>query len=365
MKGLKSIMEIIKIDMEDAKYPQRLLKVKNFPTEIYAIGNMDLLNSKFMVGIVGSRRCTEYGRRVANEFAKALSEKEICVVSGMAIGIDGISHNSAIEEKGKTIAVLGSGLKYIYPQENEWLFHKIIEKGGCIISEYPPDTEPDNKNYPIRNRIISGISDAVLVVEAIHRSGSTITAKYAKEEGKLVYAIPNTIYESTGVGTNRLLRGGAILVTDPMQIVQDLNQLYSREENSKNFINGKNAVKDSEVCESRRNKTRSKVKKLMINNDKKIKENNIIEKSRENKQVKKEQQESISMDNVTIKQIIPKEYVEVYRILTNEPVHINEIAKKMNKQVFEVTSIITMMEIEGYAYQPKTNYFSRNINTTI
>ena len=106
-------MEIIKIDMDDAKYPQRLLKVKNFPTEIYAIGNMDLLNSKFMVGIVGSRRCTEYGRRVANEFAKALSEKEICVVSGMAIGIDGISHNSAIEEKGKTIAVLGSGLKYI------------------------------------------------------------------------------------------------------------------------------------------------------------------------------------------------------------------------------------------------------------
>ena len=137
---------------------------------------------------------------------------------------DGIAHNAAIEEKGKTVAVLGSGLNYIYPPENEWLFHKIIEKGGCIISEYSPETEPNNKNFPIRNRIISGLSDALLVLEAIHRSGSTITAKYAKQEGKLVYAIPNTIYISTGVGTNRLLQEGAILVTDPMQIVEEVKQ---------------------------------------------------------------------------------------------------------------------------------------------
>ena len=161
---------------------------------------------KYTVAIVGSRKCTEYGRRVASEFSKKLSEKGICVVSGMAAGIDGIAHNAAIEECGKTIAVLGGGFNHIYPPENEWLFHKIVEKGGCVISEYSPEIEADKSKFPIRNRIISGLSDAVLVVEALFKSGSTITARLAKQEGKKVYAIPNNIYVSTAGGTNRLIQ---------------------------------------------------------------------------------------------------------------------------------------------------------------
>ncbi len=121
-------MEIIEIDIDKTKYPQRLLQIKSFPTKIYAVGNIELLNAKYTVAIVGSRKCTEYGRRVASEFSKKLSEKGICVVSGMAAGIDGIAHNAAIEECGKTIAVLGGGFNHIYPPENEWLFHKIVEK---------------------------------------------------------------------------------------------------------------------------------------------------------------------------------------------------------------------------------------------
>ena len=163
-------------------YPQRLLKTKNFPTVIYAIGNIELLNCKYAVGIVGSRKCTEYGRKVANQFAQDLSRKGICIISGMALGIDGEAHNAAIKEIGKTIAVLGGGFNYIFPPENEWLFHKILENGGCVITEYPPEVEPDKNNFPIRNRVISGLSDALLVVEATHRSGSSITAKYAKNE---------------------------------------------------------------------------------------------------------------------------------------------------------------------------------------
>lgn len=128
-------MEIIEIDIDKTKYPQRLLQIKSFPTKIYAVGNIELLNAKYTVAIVGSRKCTEYGRRVASEFSKKLSEKGICVVSGMAAGIDGIAHNAAIDECGKTIAVLGGGFNHIYPPENEWLFHKIVEKGGCVISE--------------------------------------------------------------------------------------------------------------------------------------------------------------------------------------------------------------------------------------
>ena len=215
-------MKIIKIDVEDEKYPQRLLRTKNFPTEIYAIGNIELLNAKYTIGIVGTRKCTEYGRRVANEFGKELSSKGICIISGLAMGIDGIAHNVAIEEQGKTIAVLGCGLNYIYPPENEWLFHKILEKGGCIISEYPTNTKPEKSHFPSRNRIISGLSDAVLVVEANYRSGSSITAKYAKKEGKVVYAIPNIIYATEGIGTNRLIREGAVLVTKPEQIIENI-----------------------------------------------------------------------------------------------------------------------------------------------
>lgn len=138
------------------------------------------------------------------------------------------------KKSGKTIAVLGSGFNNIYPEENEWLFHKILVNGGCIISEYEPNVEKDMSNFPKRNRIISGISNGVLVVEAGHRSGSTITAKFAKEEEKNVYAIPSNITSSTGIGTNKLIREGAILITKPSQIIRDFNQQKSSEKvNSK------------------------------------------------------------------------------------------------------------------------------------
>lgn len=328
-------MKILKIDVEDEKYPQRLLKIKNFPTEIYALGNIELLNAKYTVGIVGARKCTEYGSRVSNEFAKKISEKEICVISGMAAGIDGIAHNAAIEENGKTIAVLGSGFNCIYPPENEWLFHKILEKGGCIISEYPPEMEPNNRNFPIRNRIISGLSDAVLVIEAMHRSGSTITAKYAKKEGKLVYAIPNTIYASTGVGTNRLLQEGAILITNPMQIVEEVKREIYIKSNRKD-------VRQEHSNSKKRENEKLSVKEM--NNEEK--EEGINERTSQ-------------INGKSNETIIPKEYLEIYRVLSDNPIHINDIAIKLGKTIQEVNSIITMMEIEEYAYQSQTNYFVR------
>ena len=302
----KLYMEIIEIDMEDEEYPQRLLKIKNFPTKIYAKRNIELLNAKSIVGIVGTRKCTDYGRIVAREFAKELSKKGICIISGMAIGIDGIAHNVAIEQQGKTIAVLGSGLNHISPPENEWLFHKILENGGCIISEYPPDTESDKNKFPIRNRIISGISDGVLVVEAIHRSGSSITAKYAKAEGKQVFAIPSNIYSSAGIGTNRLIQEGAILVTKPEQILEYIN------DNKKALPN---------------------------------------EKLPEEEQKAKEKGSLL---------IMPREHLPIYRAMSDKPIHINELTRKLKRPIQEINQIITMMELGGYIYQQKTNYFVRN-----
>ena len=329
-------MEIIEIDINSENYPQRLLKIKSFPIKIYTVGNIELLNAKYTVGIVGSRKCTEYGRRVASEFSKKLSEKGICVVSGMAAGIDGIAHNAAIDEYGKTIAVLGGGFNHIYPPENEWLFHKIVENGGCVISEYSPEIEADKSKFPIRNRIISGLSDTVLVVEALFKSGSTVTARLAKQEGKKVYAIPNDIYTSTGAGTNRLIQEGAFLVTDPMQIIND--------------------IIDAEKIINTKRKTQKKNKKNIENTE--SNKNNIDNK--ENIEESNEKQHTKNIDE-NISKIMPIEYLEIYKILSDEPIHINEISKRIEKPVHEISSIITMMEIDGYAFQPQTNYFMRNL----
>ena len=310
-------MKIIKIDIEDEIYPKRLLKIKNCPISLYALGNISLLNSIHTIGIVGARRCTDYGRKVTYDFSQKLSKHGICIISGMALGIDTIANSTSVEEEGKTIAVLGSGFNYIYPKENEWLFNKILYNGGCIISEYEPNVEPDLSKFPIRNRIISALSDAMLVVEAEKRSGSNITARYAKKEGKTIFAIPNNIYVATGVGTNKLIKEGAILVTKPEEIIEELK------------INSNASIKQENV---------NSVEKDNKNKDKNVKENEV--------------------------NFIKKEYIPIYRLLSDTPIHINEICKKLNMDVKTVSSIITMMELEEYAFQIQTNYFIRKNEET-
>ncbi len=277
------------------------------------MGNLKLLNAKHTVGIVGARECTDYGKKVTKEFSKAISKQEICVISGLALGIDGIAHQSALNELGKTIAVLGGGFYNIYPKEHEWLFKEIIEKDGCVISEFLPNEKANKSNFPIRNRLISGLSDALLVVEASYRSGSSITAKYAKAQGKILYAIPNTIYESKGIGTNTLIKEGAILVTKPEEII--------------------NKIKNLEETEKSSNFTRK------IKQDNK----NIVNNNNYRKSIK-----------------IKKEYLSIYKIISNIPKNINDIANELGKSIMEINSIITMMEIEGYIKQKDPNYYVRN-----
>lgn len=326
-------MNVIEIELEDEKYPQRLLHIKNFPPKLFALGNIDLLNANCIIAIVGSRKSTEYGRKVATEFASELGKKGICIISGMAVGIDGIAHNAAIAEPGKTIAVLGGGFNHIYPPENEWLFHKILEKGGCIISEHSPETEPDRSKFPIRNRIISGVSDGVLVVEAFVKGGSTITAKYAKQEGKPVYAVPNGIYCTTSGGPNRLIQEGATLVTKPSQIIEDFKTILPAKKGSTSLSSTSGASNLSNVPSS---------DSISIS-------------------AKKMQNEQIANRNENFE--FPREYLPIYKILSDEPSHINKIAKKLNTPVQEISPVLTLMEIDGYAYQPQTNYFTRKIDT--
>lgn len=327
-------MDIIKINIEDKLYPQRLLKVRKMPTEIYAMGNIELLNTKSTIGIVGSRNCTDYGRKVAKEFAEEFSSQGICVISGMAMGIDGAAHNASIDGAGKTIAVLGGGFNYIYPKENEWLFYKILANGGCVISEYTPNEKPDKGKFPFRNRIISGLSDAVLVVEAIHRSGSTITAKYAKNEGKPVYAIPSNIYSSTGIGTNRLIQEGAILTSKPKQIIEN----FKNKEYGEKVIGAD--IKTTEIRKKSSSNNRGNDIDFSETQNKNCINKTIISKEK-------------------IDSAISKEYLEIYKILSEVPIHINEIARKLNKEIREISPVITMMEIDGYIVQTQINYFAR------
>lgn len=201
------------ISFYDERYPDKLKNIYSPPVVIYAIGNVELLK-QFSIALIGSRICSEYGKNVTKKFAKDLSNRGVVVVSGMARGIDKYAHLGCLEVSGKTIAVLGSGVDYIYPYENKMIYENIIKKGGLIISEYIVGTKPEANNFPKRNRIISGLCEGVIVVEAKEKSGSFITVDFALEQGRNVYAVPGNITSITSSGTNRLIQEGAIPIVD-------------------------------------------------------------------------------------------------------------------------------------------------------
>lgn len=210
--------KIYEINDKDKRYPQSLLKIKKHPKKIYVMGNVKLLNNP-AISIVGSRDSTSYGEFNASLFAKECSRLGITVVSGLAVGIDSVAHFNSMSEKGKTIAVIGSGLNNIYPPENIELAEQIIKNGGCIISELPPNTKVDLSKFPFRNRIIAGLSKCTIVIEAKFRSGSSITAKHAFEQGKKVFCLPGRISEKTSKGTNNLIKKGANILTDINEVL--------------------------------------------------------------------------------------------------------------------------------------------------
>lgn len=216
-------MKIEEISIESKEYPEQLREIYDAPLKLYVLGNKEILNQTG-VAIVGSRNATEYGKRVALQFSKDLSKNGINIISGLALGIDTCAHLGTLHQDciGKTIAVLGSGLDEIYPKQNISLARKIIHMGGCLISEYPLETKPEKMHFPQRNRIISGLSKGVLVVEASEKSGALITADFALEQGREVFAVPGNISNFTSVGTNNLIKQGAKLVASFEDIVIEI-----------------------------------------------------------------------------------------------------------------------------------------------
>lgn len=277
-------MKIINIDDKD--YPEQLRVISKPPKKIYVLGDEKILKEK-SISIIGSRNCTPYGELEAFKFSEQLTKQGLVITSGMAVGIDSYAHKGCISQNGKTIAVLGSGFNNIYPKENIELFKRIIDTGGAVVSEYAPSVEPSSDKFRQRNRIVSGLSIATLIIEAEYRSGTTITARYAKEQGKPVFCIPNSIENNKGVGTNEMLKNGAFLATSADDILIKCN-----------------IPQNTNIKEENNNSLKTQIK-------------------------------------------VSKKYKEVYDILQNQPLNTNEICKKLNLTVNEVNSKLLFMEMEG------------------
>ena len=218
-------MEYITIENKD--FPDKLKNIRNSPKRIYAIGNTKLLYEDSF-GIIGTRKISEYGKKVCKYFTKELALRNIPIVSGLATGTDSIAHIETIENRGKTIAVIGNGFGHYYPKENENLYNSIVENDGLIITEYEYNVGALKKNFPKRNRIIAALSEGILVIEAAYRSGTSITAHYAIEQGKKVFAIPGLLDNYLGIGVNNLIKEGAILTTKVDDILEHYPQFMQK-----------------------------------------------------------------------------------------------------------------------------------------
>ena len=282
------------IELENKLYPKILKNIKKAPKKLYINGNLDILNSN-CIAIVGSRKNTKYGEKWCKKFAQEFIKYNLTIVSGMALGIDKIAHKIAIKNGGKTIAVLPSGLENIYPEENLELYNEIILNGGCVISEYEPKINASSKNFLERNRIVSGLSLGTVVIEAAYRSGTSVTAKIAKEQGRDVFCIPGSLDNPKSIGTNNLIKEFAKIVTSPKDVINNYNFLHKIEFNS----------------------------------------------------------------NTLVEEQIPEEYKKIYSLITDIPININDIAKKSLLELREVSSKLTMLELDGKVVKLPGNMYIR------
>jgi DNA processing protein len=240
-KGIKAV------SLDDPSYPEMLREIEDAPVIIYVKGDI-LPQDRYAIAIVGSRKPTHYGTSVAENISEELASMGFTIVSGMARGIDALSHKGALRAGGRTIAVLGSGLDIPYPPENKGLMD-IIAGSGCVMSEFPPGTPPDRENFPRRNRLISGLSLGILVVEATSDSGSLITAGFALEQSREVFAVPGNIISSHSKGTNELIRRGAILTRHAEDIIEELAPVLKGFIRTKDKLKIEITVEEKKLCD--------------------------------------------------------------------------------------------------------------------
>jgi len=282
--------------MNDAEYPPLLRQIPDPPPFLYVLGRLN--GSIRNIAVVGSRNATRYGLSTTRRLCHDLAKLQMTIVSGMAVGIDSAAHQGALMGKGRTIAVLGSGLERIYPEQNRNLFHQIAEN-GAVISEFPLKTEPDAHNFPKRNRIISGISLGTVVVEATRRSGSLITARLAAEQNRDVFAVPGSIQSFKSTGTHTLIKQGAKLVEHAQDIMEELSHMIT---------------------------------------------------------TPVEKEKPAASKTKRISQLSPDERL-VLESLEPYPAHIDDIARKLSIEPGRLSSILLQLELKGIAQQSPGKFF--------
>lgn len=286
---LKEIMKkkITVITLKDKEYPKLLAQISDAPFLIYVRGDVTHLNEvQPRIGVVGTRAVTQYGRAVTEKITRGLVDAGVTIVSGMAYGVDTVAHQTAVDNGGKTIAVLGCGVDIIHPRINTTLYWTIVKKAGIVISEFPLGMYADKGMFPARNRIISGLSLGVVVTEGAEDSGALITARYAAEQGREVFAVPGPITSDLSKGPTILLKQGAKLVTEAKDILEELD------------------IRNKPINQLTNNPINEEMKKLS-NDERKI------------------------LD-----------------LLRNESLHFDEIVKKTNIDAAKLGSILTMMEMK-------------------
>ena len=262
------------IHPEDNRYPYLLKHIDNPPTGLFLLGNIDICNMERTLAVVGSRKASENSKNTLRNILSGFANTDICIVSGLAEGIDTVAHKTAIENNIKTIAVIGGGFDKLYPKSNVELFNKIIDGNGAVITEYWPDTDAISWHFPVRNRIVSGLSKGVLIAEAAMKSGAMITGKLALEQGKELMCIPGLISNPNTEGIYSLLKTGATLITNTQDILDALNwefktNIQKKEENTYNFSEEEKLIydilrKDSLTMDEIVTKTNLNINDLMV-----------------------------------------------------------------------------------------------------
>lgn len=307
-------------------YPPQLLKLQNLPLVLYVEGDETALTNELMISVVGARKASDYGNSVARALSSAMSAIGFTIVSGGALGIDSSAHKGALDENGQTICVLGCGLGTNYLMENKPL-RDGIKKNGALITEFPPYYSASRMTFPLRNRIISGISLGTVVVEAGERSGSLITARLALEQGKDVFAVPGDLVSSSFLGTNNLIRNGAIPVFSPNDILESYHARFFEK------LGHKERFPDDEIIR--------RTQKYLLEKD----EPSVAVAEEKKPEIKQEKVKKEAPAYLT------ENAKKVYDFLGDEPKHIDEIISCCTLTTEKTLSAMTELEIYGLVTQ--------------
>ena len=318
-------------------YPHNLITLQDLPLALYVEGDEAVLTNELAVSVVGARKASDYGKSVARALSAALSEKGFTIISGGALGIDSAAHQGALDENGKTICVLGCGLGTNYLMDNKPLRDKIVEN-GALVTEFPPFTPASRTTFPLRNRIISGMTLGTVVVEAGERSGSLITARCALEQGRDVFAVPGDLVSSSFLGTNNLIRNGATPVFSANDI---LEAYYFRYHDI--FKNKERFADDEIIKRAQKYLTAQETQK-----EEKVEKPKVVEVT---EKIKKKAPDYLT-DNAK----------KVYDFIGNEPVHIDEIINHCGMTTDKTLSAITELEIYGLVTQLSGRRYKINTN---